>query len=143
MYEDIINNYKRESQDLKAFTVNFCYNSGKIENEEFDYNDTRDIFEIGRVTKFTGKVITLIEQLNQKRCIKFIIEESKLDSIITIDLLKRLHLMLMEGAMSDDLVAKGEMAGTFKKGDFAVGISDVGAHPDDVEKRTEIFTRGS
>lgn len=41
-------------------------NSGKIENEEITYHDTREIFENGKVTGFTGNPRSLFELQNQK-----------------------------------------------------------------------------
>lgn len=50
---------------LGSFRILFAYHSGRIENEEITYHDTRDIFEKGRVHHFTGNPRTLFEQQNQ------------------------------------------------------------------------------
>ena len=39
---------------LDSFRVLFAFHSGKIENEEINYHDTREIFENGRVVNYTG-----------------------------------------------------------------------------------------
>ena len=39
---------------LESFRILFAFNSGKIENEEITYHDTRDIFENGKVVNFSG-----------------------------------------------------------------------------------------
>ena len=39
---------------LASFRILFAYNSGKIENDEITYHDTREIFENGKVSGFTG-----------------------------------------------------------------------------------------
>ena len=46
---------------LDNFRILFAYNSGKIENAEINYHDTREIFENGKVVGYTGKV-TLPEE---------------------------------------------------------------------------------
>ena len=39
---------------LDSFRILFAYNSGKIENAEVSYHDTREIFENSRVVGYTG-----------------------------------------------------------------------------------------
>ena len=41
---------------LNSFRILFAYNSGKIENAEISYHDTREIFENGRVV---GYILTI------------------------------------------------------------------------------------
>ena len=53
---------------LDSFRVLFAYHSGKIENDEINYYDTREIFEHGKVINYTGSTRTLFEQQNQKTC---------------------------------------------------------------------------
>lgn len=53
---------------LDNFRILFAYNSGKIENAEINYHDTREIFESGKVVGYTGSTRTLFEQQNQKVC---------------------------------------------------------------------------
>ena len=52
---------------LDNFRILFAYHSGRIENAEITWHDTRDIFENGRVTGFTGNPRALFEQQNQNR----------------------------------------------------------------------------
>ena len=61
-YEKIIS-YWTSSQiktraDLEAILngqiINFAYHSGKIENDNITYNDTRDIFERDTLSNYTG-----------------------------------------------------------------------------------------
>ena len=51
---------------LDNFRILFAYNSGKIENSAITYNDTREIFENGRVLNYSGSPRTLFELSNQK-----------------------------------------------------------------------------
>ena len=61
---------------LHSFRILFAYNSGKIENIEIDYHDTREVFENGKVSSFTGNVRTLFEQQNQKDCYEILKPDS-------------------------------------------------------------------
>jgi hypothetical protein len=51
---------------LDNFRILFAFHSGKIENEEIKYFDTREIFENGRVINYTGSPRAIFEQQNQK-----------------------------------------------------------------------------
>lgn len=50
----------------ESFPLHFSYNSGKIENDEITYHDTKEIFERGRIVGFTGDPRTLFEIANLK-----------------------------------------------------------------------------
>jgi len=56
---------------LDSFRIQFAFHSGKIENEEITYNDTREIFENNKVNSYTGSPRALFEQQNQKMCYVF------------------------------------------------------------------------
>ncbi len=52
-----------------AFTgheVSFAYHSGKIENDQITFHDTREIFDHDGVTDYTGDLRTLFEIRNAK-----------------------------------------------------------------------------
>ncbi len=72
---------------LHNFRILFAYNSGKIENEKIDYHDTREIFENGRVSSYTGDVKTLFEQQNQKECYEFLKDKIAGKEPLSIDLI--------------------------------------------------------
>ena len=54
------------AEALSAFGVAFAYHSGKIENENITYHDTREVFEHDGVTGYTGDLRTLFEIRNAK-----------------------------------------------------------------------------
>lgn len=54
------------SEALNAFSIAFAYHSGKIENDNVTYSDTREIFEHDGVTAYTGNLRTLFEIRNAK-----------------------------------------------------------------------------
>lgn len=60
---------------LDSFRILFAYHSGKIENEEITYHDTREIFENGKVISYTGSPHALFEQQSQKLCYEFLKEK--------------------------------------------------------------------
>lgn len=51
---------------LNGHSIAFAYHSGKIENENITYHDTREIFEHDGVTSYTGDLRTLFEIRNAK-----------------------------------------------------------------------------
>ena len=51
---------------LSVHSISFAYHSGKIENENVTYHDTREIFEHDGVTSYTGDLRTLYEIRNAK-----------------------------------------------------------------------------
>lgn len=54
------------AEALNAFGIAFAYYSGKIENENVTYHDTREIFEHDGVTAYTGDLRTLFEIRNAR-----------------------------------------------------------------------------
>ena len=82
---------------LHNFRILFAYNSGKIENGEINYYDTREVFENGRVSSFTGNVRTLFEQQNQKDCYEILKSKIISKEKISVDLIKQIHLNCAKG----------------------------------------------
>ena len=75
-YDDLVEFWQHKNiktseqleQALDNFRILFAYHSGKIENKEINFHDTREIFENGKVLNFTGDPRNLFEQQNQKLC---------------------------------------------------------------------------
>ncbi|MCM1579157.1 MAG: Fic family protein [Ruminococcus sp.] len=123
---------------LENFRMLFAYNSGKIENESVNWHDTREIFENGRVTGFSGDVRALFEQNNQRLCYECLKNGIAAKEPVTVELIKEIHLMLTAGTYDERRFAvNGERPGEFKKHDCSVGINDVGAAPEDVEEELD------
>lgn len=61
-YESILEFWKKQNiknanelaSVLSSYSVNFAYNSGKIENDEITYHDTREVFDKDGVISYTG-----------------------------------------------------------------------------------------
>lgn len=119
---------------LDSFRILFAYHSGKIENPEISYHDTREIFENGRVVNFTGSPRTIFEQRNQKLCYDFLKPRIIAREPITIALIKETHAILTAGTYDETrYIQQGERPGAFKKHDYVTGIEEVGSLPEDVE----------
>jgi len=119
---------------LDNFRILFAYNSGKIENEAITYNDTREIFENGRVLNYTGVPRTIFEQSNQRVCYEFLKPKLAAKEPLTIALIKETHGVLTSGTYDERrYVEQGERPGEFKKHDYVTGVAEVGSLPEDVE----------
>ena len=118
---------------LDSFRVLFAYNSGKIENPEITYNDTREMFENNRVTRFKGDPATLTEISNQRKCYAFLLPKIIAKEPLSVDLIKAIHEITTMATYDDRrYIDLGERPGQFKKNDFVVGINEVGSLPEDV-----------
>lgn len=120
-------------QKLHNFRILFAYHSGKIENDMIDYHDTREIFENGKVSGFTGDVRTLFEQQNQKDCYEMLKTLLVEKQSLSVEFIKKVHYELTKGTYDEGRFSKGERPGEFKKYDYIVGYLDVGSDAGDVE----------
>lgn len=119
---------------LDSFRILFAYHSGKIENDEINYHDTREIFEHGNVLGYTGSTRTLFEQQNQKTCHELMQGKVVTREPLSIDLIRTVHRTLTEKTYhAHSYTVNGERPGDFKKHDYVTGINEVGSPPDEVE----------
>lgn len=123
---------------LESFKIEFAYNSGKIENDRVTYHDTREIFENGKVTGYTGETRAIFEQQNQKLCYEYLKEKIINREPLSIELLKETHRILTAGTYDERrFVINNERPGEFKKHDYVVGKDEIGAAVEDVEAEIE------
>lgn len=119
---------------LDNFRILFAYHSGKIENENITYHDTREIFENGKVVGYTGDPRTLFELQNQKVCYDFLKHKIIEKEPLSIALVLEIHRILTAGAYDERrYIVNGERPGEFKKHDYVTGKNEVGSQPEDVE----------
>lgn len=119
---------------LDSFRVLFAYNSGRIENPEVTYHDTREIFENGRVVGYTGSPRAIFEQQNQKLCYEAIKDRLAGKEPLSVELVREIHRILTSGTYDERrYLEQGERPGEFKKHDYVTGINEVGSPPDQVE----------
>lgn len=119
---------------LCDFKVLFAYHSNKIENDEINYNDTRDVFENGKVVGFNGNPRTLFEIQNQKDCYEFLVDKVINKEVISEELIKTIHKTLTNGTYDEVRYSKGERPGEYKKGDYIVGAAEIGSLAENVER---------
>lgn len=126
---------------LDSFRILFAFHSGKIENGEITYHDTREIFENGKVVSYTGSPRTLFEQQNQKLCYEFLKEKIVKKEPLSVELVKEMHSILTVGTYDEgQYIVNEERPGEFKKHDYMTGIHEVGSAAEIVENElTELI----
>jgi Fic family protein len=127
---------------LDSFRILFAFHSGKIENADITYHDTREIFENGLVLNYTGNPRTLFEQQNQKLCYEVLKEKIIKKEPLSVEDIKEIHKVLTSGTYDEHRYIKNEeRPGEFKRHDFVTGIHEVGSSAEDVESDlTELIT---
>lgn len=126
---------------LDSFRILFAFHSGKMENEDITYHDTREIFENGRVVNYTGNPRALFEQQNQKMCYELLKEKIVIKEPLSVELVKEIHRTLSGGTYDERrYIENEERPGQFKKHDYVTGIHEVGSAAEDVESNlTELI----
>lgn len=122
-------------KELYDFKILFAYHSGKIENDNITYHNTRDIFDSGRVVGYTGDLKTLYEIENQKQCYEFlkpcILEKKAMD----IEFIKQVHYEPTKGTYDEYRYRiNQERPGELKIHDYVTGKNEVGSPPENAEK---------
>lgn len=112
--------------------ISLAYHSGKIENPEITYNDTREIFEHDRVVQYTGDLRTLFEIRNSKDAFIELLGAYEKNLPLDSDLICKFHYELTKNTYDKNRWDAGERPGEFKIHDYVVGQGEVGALPEDV-----------
>ena len=125
---------------LNGHSIAFAYHSGKLENENITYNDTREIFEHDGVTSYTGDLRTLFEIRNAKVANEFFLnafgQKCKPDEA----LIKEFQKLLTMNTYDSRRWQLGERPGEYKKHDYVTGRAEIGASPEDVpEEMAELL----
>jgi len=119
---------------LDGFRILFAFHSGKIENDDITYHDTREIFEKGKVANYTGNPRALFEQQNQKMCYELLKEKIVKKEPLSVELVKEIHRALTGGTYDEyRYIENEERPGEFKKHDYVIGIHEAGSAAEDVE----------
>ena len=119
---------------LNGYVIQFAYHSGKIENPNITYNDTREIFDRDGVTNFTGDVRTIFEIRNAKDASNFVLDAFDRQEPLTQEFILQLHYELTKNTYDTRSWQVGERTGAFKKHDYVTGRYEVGSPPEDVER---------
>lgn len=129
-----INSDAELSEVLNAHSISFAYNSGKIENKNVTYHDTREIFEHDGVTSYTGDLRTLFEIRNAKAAYELFLaafgEKRPLDE----GFIKELQGCLTQNTYDTHRWQLGERPSEYKHHDYVTGREEVGALPEEVQE---------
>ena len=137
-YEDVLvkwNDVKGNTQEdllavLESYKVIYAYNSGKIENDNITYHDTREIFDKDGVVSYTGDLRTLYEMQNSKDAWKYLLEALQQRLPLDEELLKRIQKLLTKNTYYEHRWKTGERPGEYKKKDYVTGKKEVGTLPE-------------
>ena len=122
---------------LNGYIIQFAYHSGKIENPNITYNDTREIFDRNGVTNFTGDIRTIFEIRNAKDASNLLFEAFDRKDSLTPEFILQLHYELTKNTYYTRRWQVGERPGIFKKHDYVTGRYEVGSAPEDVQTELE------
>ena len=120
------------AEALNAFSIAFAYHSGKIENGNITYNDTREIFEHDGVTAYTGNLRTLFEIRNAKEAYELFLSAFQARRPLDEAFIKELQFCLTQNTYDTRRWQLGERPGEYKCHDYVTGREEVGAAPEDV-----------
>jgi len=137
LYKECIEMWRKglNQKLIDRFFIKFTYSSNKIENSETRLVDVEKVFKGEKINDFKGSKETIKEIENHKEFCNNILRACKdSDSKLSLDLIKHFHKAIMKGCFKEELLRKGEIPGEFKKGDYVVGVHDVGVSPEDVEE---------
>lgn len=120
------------SEALNSFSIAFAYHSGKIENDNVTYNDTREIFEHDGVTAYTGDLRTLFEIRNAKDTYELFLSAFQARRPLDEAFVRELQFCLTKNTYDTRRWQLGERPGEYKCHDYVTGRKEVGAAPEDV-----------
>ena len=120
------------AEALNAHGILFAYHSGKMENDNITFNDTREIFEHDGVTSYTGDLRTLFEIRNAKDAHELFLTAFGEHRPLDEDFLNKLQECLTKNTYDTRRWQLGERPGEYKHHDYVTGKDEVGALPEDV-----------
>ncbi len=122
------------AEALNGHSIAFAYHSGKIENEQITYNDTREIFEHDGVTSYTGDLRTLFEIRNAKDANELLLSAFNARRPLDETLVKEFQFRLTQNTYDTRRWQLCERPGEYKKHDYVTGKAEIGASPEDVQE---------
>lgn len=127
-----ITNDAELAEALNGHSIAFAYHSGKIENNQITYHDTREIFEHDGVTSYTGDLRTLFEIRNAKEANELFLISFNAHRSIDESLVKAFQYKLTQNTYDTRRYQLGERPGEYKLHDYVTGKEEIGAAPEDV-----------
>ena len=110
---------------LNGHSIAFAYHSGKIENENITYHDTREIFEHDGVTSYTGDLRTLFEIRNAKDANEQFLTFFQEKHILDEALIKELQRCLTQNTYDMRRWQLGERPGEYKHHEVSELLSEL------------------
>ena len=132
-----IKNDAELAEVLNSKSIKYAYHSGKLENENITYHDTREIFDHDGVTSYTGDLRTLFEIRNAKSAYELFLTAFGEKRTLSETFIKEIHLKFAQNTYDTRRYMLGERPGEYKFHDFVTGLHEVGAHPDDVPEEMQ------
>ena len=126
--------------EMNGNGVAFIYHSAKIENDRITYHDTREIFDHGGVTGYTGDVRSLFEIQNSVAAYYRMLDAFEKREPLSEGLICEFQGLLTQGTYDTLRYQKGERPGTYKKNDYVTGVQEVGALTEDVPEELSELT---
>ena len=132
-----IKNEAELSEALNETSISFAYHSGKIENDNITYYDTREIFNHDGVTSYTGDLRTLYEIRNAKNAYECFLRSFGCRNEIDEIVIKNFQEKLTEGTYDMRQWQLGERPGEYKHHDYVTGRNETGASPEEVKEEMD------
>lgn len=140
LYDEIIASWHKKNirtaadiaLEMNGNGAAFIYHSAKIENDSITYHDTREIFDHGGVTSYTGDIRSLFEIQNSVTAYYRMLDAFEKREPLSEGLTCELQGLLTQGTYDTLRYQKGERPGVYKKNDYVTGVQEVGALPEDV-----------
>jgi Fic family protein len=129
-----INTDAELAEAMNGYSIAFAYHSGKIENEQVTFNDTREIFEHDGVTSYTGDLRTLFEIRNAKDANELLLSAFNEKRPLDEALVKEFQRCLTQNTYDSRRWQLGERPGEYKRHDYVTGKNEIGASPEDVQE---------
>lgn len=129
-----INTDAELAEAMNGHSIAFAYHSGKIENEQITFNDTREIFEHDGVTSYTGDLRTLFEIRNAKDANELLLSAFNEKRPLDEALMREFQRRLTQNTYDSRRWQLGERPGEYKRHDYVTGKNEIGAATEDVQE---------
>ena len=128
------------AEALNGHSIAFAYHSGKIENAQITYNDTREVFEHDGITSYTGSLRTLFEISNAKDANELLLSSFREKRPLNEELIREFQRRLTQKTYDTRRWQLGERPGEYKHHDYVTGRDEIGASADEVSaEMTELL----
>lgn len=124
------------------FLILFTSETNRIENINFSYNSTKELFESGTVSKYSGDLRAALSVVNNKAVAAYLNEMLERREPVTQQMILEVHRLLMFASIDEHRYHdNGERAGQYKVHDYGVGRYSVGSTPDEVPEDMEALIK--